>query len=63
VQRSSNSIVSLAAALAKAQAVLVNPEKSLVATIRPDGPGGAERSFRYGSLASGLAGSTSCARP
>jgi ERF superfamily len=54
MQRSSSSIASLAAALAKAQAVLVNPEKSLVATIRPDGPGGAERSFRYASLAGGL---------
>ena len=41
-------------ALAKAQAELVNPEKSLVATIRPDGPGGAERSFRYAPLSSGL---------
>ena len=37
MQRSSNSIASLAAALAKAQVELVNPEKSLVATIRPDG--------------------------
>ncbi len=34
MQRSSESIGSLAAALAKAQAELVNPEKSLVATIR-----------------------------
>ena len=25
-----------------------------MATLRPDGPGGAERSFRYASLASGL---------
>jgi hypothetical protein len=54
MQRSSSSIASLAAALAKAQAALVNPEKSLVATIRPDGAGGAERAFRYASLASGL---------
>ena len=32
MHRSSRSIASLAAALAKAQAELVNPEKSLVAT-------------------------------
>jgi hypothetical protein len=40
--------------LAKAQAELTNPEKSLVATIRPSGPGEAERSFRYAPLSSGL---------
>jgi hypothetical protein len=33
MQRSSSSIANLAAALAKAQFALVNPEKSLVATI------------------------------
>ena len=44
----------LAAALAKAQGELVNPEKSLVATIRADGRGGAERTFRYAPLSSGL---------
>ena len=54
MQRSSDSIASLAAALAKAQAELTNPEKSLVATIRPNGPGDAERSFRYAPLSSGL---------
>ena len=54
MQRSSGSIGSLAAALAKAQGELTNPEKSLVGTIRSDGPGGAERMFRYASLASGL---------
>ena len=52
--RSGESIASLAAALAKAQAELVNPEKSLVATIRAEGSGGAERSFRYAPLSSGL---------
>jgi hypothetical protein len=36
VQRSSDTIGTIAAALAKAQAQLVNPEKSLVATIRSD---------------------------
>ena len=54
MQRSSETIGTIAAALAKAQAELVNPEKSLVATIRPDGHGVAERSFRYAPLSSGL---------
>jgi hypothetical protein len=54
MQRSSSSIAGLAAALAKAQAVLVNPEKSLVGTIPADHSGGIGRSFRYASLASGL---------
>jgi hypothetical protein len=54
MQRSSSSIANLAAALAKAQAELVNPEKSLIATIRSDGPRGTEQTFRYASLASGL---------
>ena len=54
MQRSSQSIASLAAALAKAQAELVNPEKSLVATIRSDGRSGAEQTFRYAPLSSGL---------
>jgi hypothetical protein len=54
MQRSSESIACLAAALAKAQAELTNPEKSLVATIRSNGPGEAERSFRYAPLSSGL---------
>jgi hypothetical protein len=54
VQRSSETIGTIAAALAKAQADLINPEKSLVATLRSDGPGGAERSFRYAPLSSGL---------
>src|SRR5258705_11597956 len=52
--RSSETVAALATALAKAQAVLVNPEKSLVATIRPIRPGDTERSFRYAPLASGL---------
>jgi hypothetical protein len=54
VQRSSSSIASLAAALAKAQAELVNPEKSQVATIRSEAGRGAERTFRYAPLSSGL---------
>ena len=52
MQRSSESIAALAAALAKAQAELVNPEKLLVGTIRSEGRG--EQSFRYASLSSGL---------
>jgi hypothetical protein len=40
--------------LAKAQAELVNPEKSLTATIRTGRPGDGERSFRYAPLSSGL---------
>ena len=52
--RSSESVAALAAALAKAQAELVNPEKSLTATIRTGRPGEAEQSFRYAPLASGL---------
>ncbi len=54
MQRCSERIGTIAAALAKAQAELVNPEKSLVGTIRADGPGGGERSFRYAPLSSGL---------
>jgi ERF superfamily len=54
VQRSSDSVAALAAALAKAQSDLVNPEKSLTATIRAAVPGVAERSFRYAPLSSGL---------
>ena len=54
MQRSSESIGTIAAALAKAQAQLVNPEKSLVATIRSGQTSGAERSFRYAPLSSGL---------
>ena len=36
MQQSSGSIGSLAAALARAQVELINPEKSMVASIRPD---------------------------
>jgi hypothetical protein len=52
--RSSETVAALASALAKAQAELVNPEKSLTATIRTGRPGDGERSFRYAPLASGL---------
>ena len=42
MQRSSETIGTIAAALAKAQAQLVNPEKSLVGTIRSDQTSGAD---------------------
>jgi hypothetical protein len=54
VQRSSETIGTIASALAKAQGELVNPEKSLVGTIRSETPGATERSFRYAPLSSGL---------
>src|SRR6266516_4453214 len=54
MHRSSESIAALAAALAKAQSELSNPEKSLVATIGTDRPGEGNRTFRYAPLSSGL---------
>src|SRR5215208_7393173 len=54
MHRSSESIGTIAGALAKAQAELVNPEKSLAATITVSGPGGGERAFRYAPLSAGL---------
>ena len=54
MQQSSGSIGSLAAALARAQVELINPEKSMVATIRPEGRGAAEQIFRYAPLSDGL---------
>jgi len=52
--RSSESVAALASALAKAQAELVNPEKSLTAIIHTAQPGEGERTFRYAPLSSGL---------
>jgi hypothetical protein len=52
--RSSQSINQVAAALARAQAELENPEKTLTATLPGPLPNGERRSFRYASLASGL---------
>jgi len=52
--RSSETVAALASALAKAQAELINPEKSLTAIIRTGQPGQGERSFRYAPLSSGL---------
>jgi len=54
VQRSSESIGAIAAALAKAQAELTNPEKSLIATIRASNPRQNDQTFRYAALSSGL---------
>src|SRR5262245_50885000 len=54
MHRSSDSIAAIAAALAKAQAELTNPEKSLTATIATPGPSGGARTFRYAPLSSGL---------
>ncbi len=54
MHRSSESFAALTAALAKAQAKLVNPEKSLTATIRSGRPGETQRTFRYAPLSSGL---------
>jgi hypothetical protein len=54
MHRSSESVAALVSALAKAQAELVNPERSLTATIRTGRPGEGERSFRYAPLSSGL---------
>jgi len=51
MRQSSESIGAIAAALAKAQSELVNPEKTLTATVA--GRNG-ERTFRYASLATGL---------
>ena len=54
MQRSSELIGAIAAALAKAQAELTNPEKSLVATIRASHPRDHDQTFRYAALSSGL---------
>src|SRR5579863_9311188 len=54
MHRSSESIGTIAGALAKAQAELTNPEKSLTATVRSPFTRESDRTFRYASLASGL---------
>jgi hypothetical protein len=54
MHRSSDTIATIAGALAKAQVELTNPEKSLVATIRSPFPREADRTFRYAPLSSGL---------
>jgi hypothetical protein len=54
MQRSSESIGAIAAALAKAQAELSNPEKSLIGIIGSSTPREPGRAFRYAPLSSGL---------
>jgi hypothetical protein len=54
MQRSSNKIGALAAALAKAQSEIENPHKSLMATIESPFPREGQRSFRYAPLSAGL---------
>ena len=54
MQCSSDRIGALAAALAKAQAEIANPEKSLTATILSPFPREGSRTFRYAPLSSGL---------
>jgi hypothetical protein len=60
VQRSSETIGTIAAALAKAQAQLLNPEKSLTGTIEAMEAG--RQSDRF-AMRRSRAGSTLCARP
>jgi hypothetical protein len=54
MQHSSDRIGALAAALAKAQAEIANPEKTLTATIVSPFPREGSRTFRYAPLSSGL---------
>ncbi|MET4368494.1 hypothetical protein ABIA99_001173 [Bradyrhizobium sp. LB12.1] len=54
MHQSSERIGAIAAALAKAQSELTNPEKTLTAVIRSPFPREHDRTFRYASLASGL---------
>ena len=54
MRSSSDKIGALAAALAKAQAEIANPEKSLTATIVSPFPREGSRTFRYAPLSTGL---------
>lgn len=54
MHQASERIGAIAAALARAQAELTNPEKTLTAVIRSPFPREDDRTFRYASLASGL---------
>jgi hypothetical protein len=54
MQHSSQTISKIAAALAKAQSEIANPEKSLTATIEFPFPREGQRTFRYASLSAGL---------
>jgi hypothetical protein len=59
MQRSSESVGALASALAKAQAELVNPEKSLTARVRTAHPAKGNAPF---AMRRCRAASTSCAK-
>src|SRR3954447_26699264 len=54
MHQSSDNIGAIAAALARAQANLANPEKTLTATIHSPFPREESRTFRYASLSAGL---------
>src|SRR3954449_11995529 len=54
MQRCSETVGAIASALAKAQAELENPQKTLTAVIHSPFPREDNRTFRYASLASGL---------
>ncbi|MET4445561.1 hypothetical protein ABIB75_003843 [Bradyrhizobium sp. GM2.2] len=54
MHQSSERMGAIAGALARAQAELTNPEKTLTAVIRSRFPREDDRTFRYASLASGL---------
>src|SRR5258705_2916823 len=54
MQRSSNKVGTLAAALAKAQSEIANPEKSTPATLESPFPREGKRTFRYAALSVGL---------
>jgi hypothetical protein len=54
MQRCSDNVGALAAALAEAQAEITNPEKSLTATIVSPFPREGVKTFRYAPLSSGL---------
>src|SRR5918994_2075188 len=54
MHRFSETIGAIAAALARAQGELTNPEKSLTGTITAPGQKGGDRTFRYAPLSTGL---------
>src|SRR6476660_6019810 len=54
MQHASQTISKIAAAQAKAQSEITNPEKSLTATIESPFPREGQRTFRYASLSTGL---------
>ena len=62
MQRSSETIGAIAAALAKAQAELINPEKALIATIRASSPREQDQTFRYATTTP-PSPSTACSGP